>query len=61
MKSDSKNLTRFPKARYVVTATGVKMIGFNNRDIRVLKISEQQRQYLLWDIIMKHGFGKRYV
>ena len=61
MKVDSKILTRFPNARYIVTATGVKMIGVNNKNICILKISEQRRQYALWDIIMKHGLGKQYV
>ena len=57
MKSDSKNLTRFPKARYVVTATGVKMIGNGV----ILNISRQKNRYILWDIIAKYGLGKQYV
>ena len=57
MKSNSKVLTVFPKARYVVTASGVKMIG----DGVVLNISRQQSQYVLWDLVMKYGLGKQYL
>lgn len=57
MKSDSKVLTVFPKARYVVENRNVKMISNGV----VLNISRQQSQYLLWDIIAKYGLGKQYV
>lgn len=46
MKSDSKVLTVFPKARYVASGRRVKMIGTNG---------------IMLNIIAKHGFGKQYV
>lgn len=57
MKSDSKVLTVFPKARYVVSNRKVKMISNGV----VLNISNNQNRYVLLDIIMKYGFGKQYV
>ncbi len=58
MKSDSKVLTVFPKARYVVENGKVKMI--NNKGV-ILNISRQKSQYALWDVIAKYGLGKQYV
>ena len=57
MKSNSKVLTVFPNARYVVENGKVKMIGNGV----VLNISRQQSQYALWDMIAKYGLGKQYV
>lgn len=57
MKSDSKVLTVFPKARYVVANRKVKMISNGV----VLNISNNQNRYVLLDIIMKYGLGKQYV
>ena len=61
MKVDSKHLTVFPHARYVVTPTGVQMIVKTPNELHVLNISRQYRQYCLMNIIMKHGLGKQYV
>lgn len=58
MKSDSKVLTVFPKARYVASERRVKMIGTNGI---MLNISDEQARYILWNIIEKYGFGKQYV
>ena len=63
MKIDSKNLTRFPNARYIVENGKVKMIGFDkvSQNVCILNISNQRNQYTLWEIIMKRGLGKQYV
>lgn len=58
MKSNSKVLTVFPKARYIVENGKVKMI--DNKGV-VLNISRQQSQYVLWDIVAKYGLGKQYI
>ena len=57
MKSNSNVLTVFPKARYVVNGRKVQMINCQGV---TLNIARQQRQYVLWDIILKRGFGKQY-
>jgi len=54
MKVYPKVLTVFPKARYVVSNRKVKMI----KQGVVLSVSDER--YALWDIVMKHGFGKQY-
>jgi len=61
MKIDSKNLTVFPRARYIVTQSGVKMMGGMPKNLYVLNISRQKSQYDLINIIMKYGLGKQYV
>ena len=58
MKSNSKVLTAFPKARYIVGNRKVKMISSNGV---VLNISEKQSMYNLLDIIWAKGIGKQYV
>ncbi len=58
MKSNSKVLTVFPKARYIVENRKVKMISSNGV---VLNISEKQSMYNLLDIIWAKGIGKQYV
>ena len=64
MKVNSKILTSFPKASYIVTRSGrVKSLGYDavSRTRVSLNISKQQRQYALWDIIWAKGLGKQYV
>ena len=58
MKSYSKVLTVFPKARYVANNRKVKMIG---KDGTMLTISDEQARYIWQHIVAKYGFAKQRV